>query len=210
MTAPLTPRGGNFVGGGVDALQRRLGEALDGGLGRWLRDRSATAGDTKEAGAVFQLPPHEEEALLSSVDYYLARGLELDAWYRAHAPRDFAEQFPLGRTFDQPDVSYGFFDHALIGGVETPVMGNFQEMFYDRPKSPRRDAESFALWVRAQMRQFVLRYFMRVSDFRDPEGYVPPVQADVPLLLRPFDWCPRENPMYKGFGFQQLYYKRAR
>ena len=189
---------------------RRLAHALDGGLGRWLRDRAGAGGKTNQPGAVFHLPPYEEEALLASVDHYLERGLELDAWFSAKHGRGFAEQFPLARTFDEPDYSYGFFDRTLIGGQEMPVMGNFQEMFYDRPKSPRRDAESFALWARAQMRQFVLRYFMRVSDFRDPEGFVPPTDTEVPVVLRPFDWCPRENPMYQGFGFQQLYYKRAR
>ena len=210
MSEPFDPPRRDDPARDVVWTPRRLSDAIDGGLGRWLRDRAGAGGKSNQPGAVFHLPPHEEEELLASVDLYLQRGLELDAWFSERNPRGFAERFPLARTFDEPDFSYGFFDQATIGGQATPVMGNFQEMFYDRPKSPHRDAQSFAFWVRAQMRQFVLRYFMRVSDFRDPQGFVPPDEAEVPLIVRPFDWCPRDNPTFQGFGFQQLYYKRAR
>jgi hypothetical protein len=58
------------------------------------------------------------------------------------------------------------------------------------------------------MREFVLRYFMRVSDFREPEGYAElgrHPSSGWPELL---SWCPREDVSLKGFGFEQLYYKR--
>jgi hypothetical protein len=94
-----------------------------------------------------------------------------------------------------------------VGGRSLPVMGNFQEMFYDRPKWPRDACASGALWTRDQVRQFVLRYFMRVSDFRQPEGYTG-AASPAPVCLGPLSWCPREDVARKGFGFQQLFYKK--
>ena len=62
--------------------------------------------------------------------------------------------------------------------------------------------------MREQMREFVLRYFMRVSDFREPEAYTKLAPHPSSGWLDVLSWCPREEVSLKGFGFQQLYYKR--
>ena len=59
------------------------------------------------------------------------------------------------------------------------------------------------------MRQFVLRYFMRVSDFRQPEGYADSWRPPTSGLFQPLSWCPRPEAELRGFGFQQLFYKRC-
>lgn len=159
----------------------------------------------------FVLSADEEERLLEGVEESLVRGRELLAWWRRVAPVDgFAQRFELGRTFDEPDVSFGFFDETTVGGRAMPIMGNFQQMFYDRPKTPpARGATLSAEWMRDQMRRFVLRYFMRVSDFRDPEGYAQTWRPPGSGLFDPISWCPRPDPGLRGFGFQQLYYART-
>lgn len=151
-----------------------------------------------------------EEILISRVDEYLARGVALKKWWdRAYAANSFQERFELGETFNRPDTSFGFFDRAPVGGSDMRLMGNFQEMRYDNPKSPARDRSEQALWMRDQMREFVLRYFMRVSDFRQPEAYVPSDTPEPPIWLRPVSLCPEDVSSRVGFGFSQLLYKRA-
>jgi hypothetical protein len=177
---------------------------LDGLIGRALRSLDGERAATSAAPAA-----PEKAELLASVDRFLSRGLDLARWWqRAHRRGAFADRFALGRTFNEPSRSFGFFDRAEVEGRSLPVMGNFQEMFYDRPKAPRDRRVDAARWMRDQMREFVLRYFMRVSDFRAPEGYAecaPHGGSGWPELL---SWCPREDPARKGFGFEQLYYKR--
>ena len=151
----------------------------------------------------------DERAILDSVDVYLRRGLDLKRWWdRTQATNGFAEKFPLSATSGQ-DESYGFFDVAPVDGRDLPVMGNFQAVFYDQPKSPVTDKARAARWMRDQLRQFVLRYFMRVSSYRLPEEYVPAERAQVPSWLRPLSWCPEENPARIGFGFSQRFYKES-
>src|SRR5947209_1243035 len=153
----------------------------------------------------------EGRAVLDSVDLYLRRGLDLKRWWdQTYRTNSFAQKFPLSVSFNRPDVSFGFFDVARVEGREMPIMGNYQSLFYDQPKSTAGDEVKAAHWMRDQLRQFVLRYFMRVSHFRQPEAYVPPGDRQpLPLLLRPLSWCPEENPAQVGFGFSQLFFKEA-
>src|SRR5581483_714190 len=115
----------------------------------------------------------QDRAIVARVDEFLAKGLDLHAWWRrAHATGSFAQRFELGRTFNEPAESYGFFDVAEVGGHAMPIMGNYQEMFYDQDRGPSTPVD-LGVWLRRQVREFVLRYFMRVSDFREPDAFVP-------------------------------------
>lgn len=169
--------------------------------------RVETGGIARQAGEPYS---EDEIALLDSVESFLARGRELLAWWDATYPRDaFAHRFELGRTFNDADTSFGFFDEVTVEGRPMPAMGNFQEMFYDQPKTPAgASPQAAADWMREQMRQFVLRYFMRVSDFRAPEGFAETWQPPSSGIFEPLSWCPRADAGLRGFGFQQLYYKR--
>jgi hypothetical protein len=138
----------------------------------------------------------------------LAAGLELKRWWlAAAAARRFAQRFELGRTYNPADSSFGFFDRAEIGKRPLAIMGNFQRMFYDQPKVAPAGGEA-GEWMRRQIREFVLRYFMRVSAFRQPSGYVEEPRPTPPAFLGPVSWCAREEGAEQGFGFQQLYYRR--
>ncbi len=153
----------------------------------------------------------DERDVLDSADLYLRRGLDLKRWWdRACATDSFAQKFPLTVSFNRPDESFGFFDVAQVEGRDMAIMGNYQSLFYDQPKSPVADKAKAVQWTRDQLRQFVLRYFMRVSHFRLPEAYIPAEdRTRVPGLLRPLSWCPEENPSQVGFGFSQHFSEGA-
>jgi hypothetical protein len=216
----------------VADLQAALGRSIDGVVGRMLHalgtsggccGPSARSGHRRlpdasargEAAAEAEIAEEtsftaSERRILSEIEDTLQRGRELKRWWdRVHPADSFAERFELGRTFNEPDVSFGFFDSIEIGGASMSIMGNFQEMFYDRPKTPVGiHAVDAAAWMRDQMREFVLRYFMRISDFRDPEGFAETWRPPSSGLFEPLSWCPRSGSTERGFGFQQLLYKR--
>lgn len=188
-------------------LRRRF----DAGLGRAVQrilnpaDQAAPGNDT--APRPIEIGADEEQTLLGSVDTYLERGRDLHRWWRTVFPDGFEDRFDLSRSFDRADSSFGFFDTAPVDGRRMAVMGNYQRMFYDRPKPFAGSSEERGDWIRRQMREFVLRYFMRVSDFRGPEVVASSEGAQPSPWLRPISLCrPRRDPTI-GFGFSQLYFK---
>src|SRR5262249_16813521 len=107
-----------------------------------------------EAPAVNQLSP-EDQAIVDSVEPSLAMGAFLKSWWEeTQASNNFAERFELVRVFNRPDVSFGFFDQVRIGDEVMDVMGDIQDMLYDRPKGEAPN------WL-DEVREFVLRYFLR-------------------------------------------------
>ncbi|MCP4657119.1 MAG: hypothetical protein GY856_17055 [bacterium] len=158
-----------------------------------------------------------DHEIVDSVDKTLADALDLKKWWDA-TDRPYDERFELSATFNRPDTSFGFFGEAPVAGKSMDVMGNVQEQFFDRPKTPvsRRAGGSksadwqkkHALWMRDQMREFVLRYFMRISDFRQPQAFPEDEKEKPPAYLRPLSWCPTDSAERKGFGFEQAYYKK--
>jgi hypothetical protein len=150
----------------------------------------------------------DERTLLNSVDHYLSAGLQLKQWWeRTSATNAFAQRFDLGLTFNRPDTGYGFFDQAQVSGRTMPVLGNFQAMAFDRPKAPGAQMTTAAQWMREQLREYVLRYFMHVSDFRQPQGFTEEARPVSSPYVRPFSLCPQEDVRRVGFGFSQLFYK---
>jgi len=147
-------------------------------------------------------------ALLAEVPEYLSRGQDLLRWWRemerTNGPRD---KFPLERSFNQATRSFGFYGEAPVGGMLMPVMGNVQEMFYDQNRAPASLGPESAQWMADEMREFVLKYWMRISSFRQPEAYIDESQPTPPPALAPLSWCPRSRPDQLGFGFTQMFYK---
>lgn len=147
---------------------------------------------------------------LDTVERYLARGLALKRWWEcADAADSYEQRFTLERNFHRASNSYGFFGQAAVGGSSLPVMGNVQDTFYDRPKVPSNQAGEATEWIKGQIREFVLHYFMRVSSFRQPEVF-----SESPRLASSpsptwLSWCPRPRIARQGFGFSQIYYKLA-
>jgi hypothetical protein len=145
--------------------------------------------------------------IINSVEKYLAAGQTLRRWWNEVFPTDrFAQRFDLQRVFNRADTSFGFFDSVQLDGQPIGIMGNYQELFYDQPRTPSSLGPTAAAWMREQIREFVLHYFMRVSDFRQPAVYTDsrgPAKSDWGAL----SWCRGQDIVREGFGFRQLYYK---
>jgi hypothetical protein len=86
-------------------------------------------------------------------------------------------------------------------------MGNVQEMFYDQTRAPASLGRDSSEWMREQLREFAMKYFMRISSFRQPESYVDSAYPIPPPALASLSWCPKPTPERVGFGFSQLFYK---
>jgi hypothetical protein len=147
--------------------------------------------------------------LLSTVDEYLARGRALQRWWKkADAADGYERRFSLERNFNRSGSSYGFFGQAPLGERSLSVMGNVQDLFYDRPKVPAWQIGQAAEWMKEQMREFALHYFMRVSSFRQPEPFVESERSASSLSSPSWlSWCQRPRITREGFGFSQIFYK---
>lgn len=131
--------------------------------------------------AEFPREVYESAPLAAAAGDWLSRGRALLRWLRARLPEAaFRETFPLKRSFNPPGAAYGYFDEAEIAGRHMELMGVDQGMSWDTSKgaAPER--------IRAELREFVLHYLMRVSSFRRPE-----------------DLTSRQIEERAGFGYSQ-------
>ena len=151
----------------------------------------------------------EELNLLAAAPAALQGGVELLEWWRRTDAEDSYEyRYPESFVFNRPeDRSFGFFDTVELSTGPQRVNGNVQDMFYDEPKSPGAREGGAAAWVNQQMQEFVLHYFMRISDFRPPQAF-PEAHQPTPPGLGFLSICPGGDPQVVGFGFSQIYYKR--
>ena len=124
-----------------------------------------------------------DRSVVANVERCLSGGLALRRWWeRTDAANSYRERFDLTRAFHQSYTSFGFFDQTEVHGRPLPVMGVVDDMLYDRPKHSRRTSP-------AQLREFVLRYFLRISSFQEPQATF------------------EAHPKRLGFGYSQVYYK---
>ena len=145
----------------------------------------------------------EEAWILRDVDRALADGLRLLRWWqKTDAARSYKTSFPFLKDLTPPDRCVGFFDEAEIASGPIGVMGLSHEMLFDQPKSG--SPESY----RAQIREFVLRYFLRVAEMTPPQAKsalgLGPLSGRLLSLLRV---GPPQTEVHEGFRYTQLYYK---
>jgi hypothetical protein len=153
----------------------------------------------EDAGAALN---DADRAVLAYADLTLDTGADLLGWWRdKDHTGDYAERCDVVREYTSGDVSFGFFDSAPVGGRDLPVMGIVQEMFYDRQKLGGGDA------IRAQFKEFVLRYLMRVCQLRQPEAAAETARMPQSSWERALSWLPDGAEHRVGFGYEQLYYK---
>lgn len=162
---------------------------------------AGTPGPTAASAAASALTP-QDQLILADVDRTIARGIEVRDWLEAKdASGAFAERFDVIRQFSQDVRSFGFFDVLSAGTARQPVMGLVQEMVYDRSKHAVPGTA-----LRDEFREFLLRYFMRVSHGRKPVFAADDRPAPAPYL-RPLSWLPSQDDARVGFGYRQLYYR---
>jgi hypothetical protein len=150
-----------------------------------------------------------DRCVLPTVPEYLARGLALRRWWAEVESKGGPENtFDIERSFNRPTRSFGFFGEAPVHGRMMPVLGNVQEMFYDNMRTPVGQEHSGQLTL-AQMREFVMKYLMRTTSFRQTEAYSDASSPVPPPAWAGLSWCPRPVPSQTGFGFSQLFNKPA-
>lgn len=147
----------------------------------------------------------QEQVLINDAESALTDGVQLKNWWeQKNAANSYAEKFELVQTFNEPNQGFGFFDEVSIGSRNLRVMGAVQDMLFDDPK------QSAPTLVKDEFREFILHYFMRVSDFRLPEASVNQDNCPTKRLnpvLQPLSWCDQDEDTRVGFGYSQLYYK---
>ncbi len=150
-----------------------------------------------------------ERRLLEAVPKALRDGVDLLRWWQqADADNSYEERYEEAAVFNRPeDKSYGFFDCVKLSSGRVRVNGNVQEMFYDEPKAPPGYEGTAVDWLDGQIREFILRYFMRVSDYRQPHP-VPESDSAASSGLGMSGAHPEEDSAIEGFGFSQIHYKR--
>jgi len=148
-------------------------------------------------------PTEAEQYVLDHVPQAYEDGLELKAWWERKAATDsFADKFDLVRETNIPAHDYGFLDTARIAGNDVKVFGDVQEQFFDQPKEKMP-----ADWS-AQLREFVLRYFLHISSSHQIE---PVPQRTGAASHPPFSFlsaCLKDRHDRGGIGFYQLAYKK--
>lgn len=144
------------------------------------------------------------DSVCSCAENSLAQGLSLKRWWEYTDANDaYKNKFALTRAFNEPSYSFGFFDRVEIGGRFRPIMGEVEDRLFDLPKSANLDKH------RNELREFVLRYLMRVSDFHRPAAITNTSSARIPRSLSVVGWCADGESQQEGFGYEQQFYKRA-
>jgi hypothetical protein len=144
----------------------------------------------------------EEVALVAAVDDSLALGLALKSWWeKKDADNTLGERFELVRSYNPAERAYGFFDTATIRQGSFSVMGLLQEMAFDCPKST--DTRG----LQSQLREYVMRYFMRSTAFTAPIPYTGRIFGEPPGLILGLLFNNTPNEALRGFGYTQNYYK---
>ncbi len=144
----------------------------------------------------------EDRKIVQHADQTMLDGADLLKWWEGKdRTGDFAERFDVVREFSAGNHSYSFFDTAPVASAGVPVMGIVQEMFYDRPKAAAGGA------VRDQLREFVMRYFLRTSHVRQPDAVPEGGRGPRSTVENMISWLPDEGERRAGMRYQQLYYK---
>jgi len=164
--------------------------------------RAAAAGTASASIPQAEPLSAQDHAIVNQVERAIARGTEVKRWFdQKDRAGDYTERFDVIRQFNQDSRSFGFFDTVPVGGAPLPVMGLVQEMVFDRWKQGAPGTKT-----RDEFREFLLKYFMRVSHGQKP-GVAADASAPSSRYLRPLSWLPSADDTKVGFGYRQLYYK---
>jgi len=146
----------------------------------------ATSGFTVDPGSA-PLDAYDQ-VILGQVESQIAMGHELKAWWTENSDTLVRmNRVPIARQIHEPDTNYGFIMDAHLKSGTLPVVGVVQDQAFRWPKLPPSYARD-TQWMNAQLRAFVLRYFMRMAGTLPPRG---------------------ETAGGEGWGYRQMYYKLA-
>jgi hypothetical protein len=133
----------------------------------------------------------DDRGILDQVDAQIAMGHELKTWWTENRDtRVRLNRVPVARQVHEPDTNYGFIVDAYLRSGTLPIVGVVQDQAFRWPKLPPSCARD-PQWMKAQLRAFVLKYFMRMA------GTLPPRTGTTGSEGR------------EGWGYRQMYYKLA-
>ena len=147
----------------------------------------------------------QDSWILRDVDRALADGLRLLQWFeRTDAALAYKTSFSFLDDLTPPDRAIGFFDRTRISSGPIGVMGLAHEMLFDQPKAGSPET------YRAQIREFVLRYFLRAAEVTPPQASrALGIGPGTGYLLNLLHVGPPRMDVHGGFRYTQLYYKEA-
>lgn len=127
-----------------------------------------------------------EADLARQAERSLAAGRELLGWWRAAGEEGPCEgRFELAADGGDSDRGYGFFAAASVDGGTVPVMGVVQEHLFDRARFPPGCEGGYGDWLARQVRELVLRHFLRVAARHEPGDQAAPGQGRRGFGYRP-------------------------
>lgn len=152
----------------------------------------------------------QDLAILENVPEAIAQGRDLRQWWdKARKTPGLLRRFPVSRQLHQPDVNFGFLHNAVLRRGVLPVAGVTQDQLFDYPKVPAGMAGRDPLWIRSQVREFMLRYFMRQTYVAAPNMLPQGPERQPPKALQPFSRCGAGGTKSYGWGYEQWYYQLA-
>lgn len=133
------------------------------------------------------------------VEQGLTEATTLLRWWQDARKENRLNTSPAVRGFQFDNQNSMFMGEAPLDRGLLPVIGLEQDFFFDRPKATKSQQHTDAQWFRKQVREFALRYFMRIATTREflmdiRTGDAPESQAEDGL---------------RGWGYYQLFYKSA-
>ena len=165
----------------------------------------------------------QDHILLSQAEGALERGLALRDGWKATAGRwadrnltvpmvkEIAESgihpevFRLSYTSPRwaEEVTYGFTDRAPVNHAQRQVMGYVVQIPFDTPGPLAQEQALDLEQVQEDLRSFVLRYFLHLSELSNAGTPYNPVRRSLDRFLRPVSWLP-EVPSKAGVGHKKL------
>lgn len=138
----------------------------------------------------------EDYSAIQALPGYLERGFALHSWLYGSDWRNDRSTglFLLIRSATSTDTDTGFFGFAPGAG---PVMGTIQHLLFDRWRGSPADIGR----VKDELRNFVLRYFLRIASLREPDTLPAPASA--------YPYCSGPEGEPSGFEFRQIAAGRA-
>jgi hypothetical protein len=144
----------------------------------------------------------DDWAILNNVDSAITEGQDLKKWWaETQSTRVPLNNFPVARQIHRPDLNYAFLLNANLRTGMLPVAGVIQDQLFNFRKAPPGMRPS-PEWMRDQLREFILHYFMRLTSAQ------PPVQPGERPGDPPADSAPRPGhpaPPRYGWGYKQRY-----
>lgn len=152
----------------------------------------------------------DDRAILENVEPAILQGRDLrDWWGRARRTPGALGRFPVCRQLHEPDVNYGLLTDAVLRQGILPVAGVTQDQLYDFPKVPAGMVPRDPLWIRDQVREFMMRHFMRLTYAATPNLLPQGPAEPPPRALQPLSRCGPGGAKSYGWGYEQWYYKLA-